>query len=174
MFGVTSSFVRKTLVDNGQAIRKSGTIRTKTHGRLSDVQSAALKQELTDGALHAPMARKYGVTREWVRQLAKSWGLPSGKMARDKKRADHITSQMGAAASKYDLRTSTVEQRYEIWRDLWQKGYTAREMATTLGLSARAVAIRICLMRRLYQGWFPTRRPKLVAQRLAAQTMVPA
>jgi len=170
-FGVTPVFVRKVLVRNNLEIKPATVfIKNRERTKLAPDKLASLKHDLEAGSLHADAARAYGVTREWVRQLAKQWGLPTGRDARAQMRNQRLQTVIGRQV--HDMKTTTVADRYTIWRELWDKNYTAREIANTLALSPQAVAVRICNLRKQYPTWFPTRRkPKAVAVTEPTETM---
>jgi len=172
-FGVPAAFVRRLLVRNGLEIKPAGSfVRERTRVKLPDDKLLALRYDLLQGELHATVARNYNVSREWVRQLAKSWGFPTGRDVRANRRNARLQLVIGRQV--HDLKTTTVADRYVIWRELWAKGYTAREMAVTLSLSPRALAVRICILRKQYPAWFPTRRAKPVAVEPEQRTIAPA
>lgn len=165
-FALPYQYVRKVLAAHHVYVRpKNETARQGNHhssSKLSPQQREDLIELLKAGEKqHRDLAVMFGITRERVRQIAITVGAPTGKeirrkLATYKKEHKHETSSIHAIERK-----AKKEARLQAWAKLWHDGLTLREMADQLGMSHRAIGVRITELRRRHIDLFPYRRHNL-------------
>lgn len=164
-YGLGYKCLRAILIRQGVKIRGRGEYSKigSDHpmAKLTKENLEQLKEDLKELHSHSELARKYGVSRERIRQLALKFGFPSGrernKLIKKKKREQRAATIQEAK----DLRKQAREDRYKYWSTLWQQGLSIKEMAKRLGLKHTSVGVRIVSLRQMHPDWFPLRQIKI-------------
>lgn len=156
-------FLRGMLVSRGVTIRGRGhtVCRGSDHpsSKLNKQDRQELEQALLDGQAHGGLARKYGLSRERVRQIALSIGAPTGREIQARQRQARKERQARRKAELEAVRRREKERRYRKWSEMWCSGMTTREIAERMKVSPGTVSVRIVNLRKEYPDWFPLRRP---------------
>jgi len=125
--------------------------------KLNPEARRCLEEELIAGHRHAQLARRYGVSRERVRQIAKRIGTPTGRQLQvrdiDRRQAKAVKRREEAQ----ERRNAKKEAFYAPWREMWAAGMPVKEMAARLGLSVGSIGVRTVGLRKQYPEWFPRR-----------------
>jgi len=160
LFGLSYFMVRRILrrynVFAGDRERVTPSGSDHPCSKLSYEQWKQLEEDLRMGVRHAIAARKYGISRERVRQLAQRFGTPPGRDLQRKERAVKNLTVVKLKTEKSVQRAQALENKYVEWRKLWAEGSYIREIAATMGLDPKLAAVRIVQLRRKL-GWFPRR-----------------
>lgn len=157
--------LRQLLVAAGVEIRAASS---PTYGASGESPASKLTADAKQSLLaelqlgqeqHVNLAKKYGVSRERVRQIAKSIGAPTGREVQHRRTSERKSKRQEDAQYRANLREQMRRAKYQHWNELWERGLTMNEMAQALGqCSAATIGVRITELRRRYPGWFKLRR----------------
>jgi len=159
---VDSQSIRRVLTKHNVQTRGSGY--SPDYGRpalakITADQYQFLLQDLKAGKRHSPLARKYGVSRERIRQIAKAEKMPTGKVLQQReselKKIDVRATKQLQRQLQRDYRIKQIQQMGELWRN----GWAVPNIAKALNLRPESVAVRISTLRRRFPSWFPYRHP---------------
>lgn len=154
--------VRAILDSNKIPVRGRGTytLRGADHpsSKLSSDDLQALETALLGGEEHGPLAAKFGISRERVRQIANGVGAPTGRQLQMMRRLKKQKEKDALRQKRQEAREQDRYERYRPWRDLWAQGYSVKRIAASLCLQPGAVSVRIVNLRKDYPDWFPKRR----------------
>ena len=160
--------VRKILVQAGVPIRSRGAIAGASHvGKLTFQQREQLCADLRSGKFPTmvAIARKYGLSRERVRQNAAAIGVARySKENRAEAFREKERQREAAAAATRAAREAICERLRKAVARLWQSGVTLREITRVLGFKNLSAANHlISCHRSLSPADFPNRRARRAA-----------
>jgi len=147
-------------------LHERGVTRPRGSGRrkLDPAKRKRLESELL-ATPDAVLARRYGLTRERIRQIRQALGYPSSRIVRQewvsRARAERQQREKQERQRAKELR----QQQYRVDRlpaidrlsDRWKSGAPIRELAKEYGVSRHCLAARIQCWRKLYPEKFPYR-----------------
>ncbi len=165
-YNVSYSKIRGILEAHNVPIRGRGTytLRGADHpfSKLSDEDLESLENDLRGFQSHGKLAKKYGVSRERVRQIAERLGTPTGRELQMIRRYQQKRAAEEAKRRKQAEKEKAKFDKYALWRQMWKDGLKVQDMALELGLSEGSVSVRIVNLRKSYPDWFPLRRESRV------------
>lgn len=164
IFRLSMRKARALIIAGGATIRPIGGgtdlgPRGSSHhsSKLSPDDRMALETALFSGVTHVALARTYGVSRERVRQIAVEIGAPTGRDLQRLKKAKTEARHLKTQKKRIVERERKFEERYVVWRELWNEGLTVGEIARRFGRSTATVNQRIVKLRNRFPDWFPYR-----------------
>src|SRR5690606_7534356 len=121
LLGVSYQFIRQTLKKHNVPIRGCDYSRDSNpppSTKIPGDRYQLLVQELKEGKRHSPLARKYGVSRERIRQIAQTLGTPTGRelQKQDTNRRESLQKQQTQLG--FQVRR---QQRLEYLKELSRK-----------------------------------------------------
>jgi len=118
-----------------------------------ELRSRLLRGEETFTAL----AKEFGLSREWVRQLSLRIGAPS---AQERRISKLIATDLEIHA-RQRLRQEERAKRILRFKRLWALGRTKAEMAQEMEIKEQCVNVYLARYRKLHPSWFPRRNLNL-------------
>ena len=163
MLRASYSKIRRALEDQGVAIRPREKAvcagARNSSSKLTLVEREALEAELRRGEKQfQQLSLEYGITRERVRQIARSVQAPCGREIQRRLRCERLLAKEQLTQQRAEARLAQQTARYKQWQDLWNQGLSLQKMAETLSMSPQSLGVRITELRKAMPGSFPYRR----------------
>lgn len=146
-------------------LRKRGVLRHQGPATPTKISLAArrkLESELPT-TTDTDLARKYGLSRERIRQIRQQSGYPSSRFihaerirrARSERREQEKREQRLRQQQRQAKRLQLINQISKRWKS----GATVPELAREFGVTLGSMRQRVCELRTLFPDKFPYRRP---------------
>lgn len=113
-----------------------------------------------DGVPYATIARRFGITHEWVRQLCFQAGQPPRaieRAARKARRLAGLAAKREEARLEREARRRVPSARIRSISNLWMRGLTLAQIADELDTSSNCIGVKIVHARKRFPDLFPYR-----------------
>lgn len=160
LLGFTYSEVRWVLKEQNIHVRGSDYSRSSNpppSTRLTVAQYQSLVNDLKGGQRHAFLSRKYGISRERVRQIASDERTPTGRELQQRDAAERKQKYESQKAIRLSLRRMRSAAPREQLSEMWKSGMAMKEIAAQLGTTPAVIGATIGRYRKRWPSQFPYR-----------------